>query len=350
MDWIKKNPAQLTLAIAALLGIAATVMLWMKVSDFDSNFTSSRGGSPSTTKVESLNTDTLDNARASIAATLAWPTAGKEDPRLFISKTYVVIDGKLNRGKGSFHPPVPNKWLEAYGLNVMAENVLNEDPLKKGFTVLEDWLGLDGRAHLDIGGQPLMGQDGKPLPDDSTDPTKVDSHPPYHLKLELAKVTFVPFRLILKSWDGPIKPAKPSDVTVGINTVDLKGRTHFVPVGDPIPGTVFKVESFQHKEIPGADGTMVDVSEATLLNKETLEKIVLPLKKQVDSPDSYATFRYKWTKPPENKKTPDFIKRRGETFTIEPEKDKTYKVLKIRPTEVDIELPDGTKKTLTLIP
>ena len=33
-----------------------------------------------------------------------------------------------------------------------------------------------------------------------------------------------------------------------------------------------------------------------------------------------------------------------------PEKDKTYKVLKIRQTEVDIELPGGTKKTLTLIP
>ena len=350
MDWIKKNPAKLTLAIAALLGILATVMLWMKVSDFDSNFSSSRGGSVSGAKVEKLNTDTLDSARTSIEATLAWPVAGKEDPRLFISKTYVVVDGKLNRGKGSFHPPVPNPWLEKYGLNVMAENILNEDPMKKGFTVLEDWLGLDARAHLDAAGSPVLGPDGKPLPDDSTDPTKADSHPPYHTKLELVKVTFIPFRLILKSYDAPPNPTKPGDVTVAVNTMDLRGRTHFVAVGEDIPGTVFKVESFQKKEIPGADGTTADVSEATLLNKETKEKIVLPLKKVVDSPDSYATFRYKWSKPPENKKTPDFTKRRSETFTLEPEKDKTYKVLKIRATEVDIELPDGTKKTLTITP
>jgi hypothetical protein len=93
----------------------------------------------------------------------------------------------------------------------------------------------------------------------------------------------------------------------------------------------------------------VDVSEATLLNKETQDKIVLPLKKEVNSPDSYATFRYKWVKPG-GAKTAGFTKRRGYTFTLEPEKDKTYKVLKIRANEADIELPDGTKKTLTLTP
>ena len=351
MDWIKKNPAKLALAIAALLAIAATVMLWMKISDFDSNFSGSRGGSVSTAKVEKLNTEALDNARASIEATLAWPAVGKDDPRLVISKTYVLIDGKLVRpDKGKFHPPVPNEWLENHGLNVMSATVLNEDPTNKGFTVLEDWLGLDGLAHVDASDNPIIGPDGKPLPNDSTNPKDANSHPPYHLKLELARVTFVPFRLIFKSYDSPANPAKPSDVTVAINTRDLRGKTHFIPVGEDIPGTVFKVESFQKKEIPGADGTTVDVSETTLLNKETKEKIVLPLKKEVDSPDSYATFRYKWSKPPENKKTADFTKRRSETFTLEPEKDKTYKVLKIRQTEVDIELPGGAKKPLTLTP
>ena len=350
MDWIKKNPAQLTLAIAAALGITATVMLWMKVSDFDSNFAASRGGSVSSAKVEKLNTETLDSARTSIEATLAWPQAKDEDPRLIASKLYVIKDGKLVRpGDGSFHPPVPNKWLEKYGLNVMSATVLTEDRKQKGFTVLEDWLGLDGRAHLDMAGQPVIGPDGKPLPDDSTDPTKADSHPPYHLKLELVKVTYIPFRLIMKSYDSPAKPTKPSDVTVQINTKDLRDRTQFIAVGDDIPGTKFKVESFQHKEAPGADGTTVDVSEATLLNKETQEKIILPLKKLVDSPDSYATFRYKWMKPG-GTKTPDFAKRRRDTFTLEPEKDKTYKVVKILPNEVEIELPGGAVKTLTATP
>ena len=350
MDWIKKNPAQLTLAIAAFLGISATAMLWMKVSDFDSNFSASRGGYVSSAKVEKLNTQTLDAARTSLDATLAWPAVKKDDPRLFISKPYVAIDGKLEQLRGkTFHPPVPNDWLEKHGLNVMSANVLNDDPSQKGFTVLEDWLGLDARAHLDMNGQPIIGPDGKPLPDDSTDPKDPNQHPPYHIKLELSKVDFVPFRLIMKSWDGPAKPAKPADITVQINTKDLKDRSQYVTVGNDILGTKFKVESFQHKEVPGPDGTTVDVSEATLMDKETQDKIVLPLKKEVNSPDSYATFRYKWVKPG-GAKTAGFTKRRGYTFTLEPEKDKAYKVLKIRATEADIELPDGTKKTLTLTP
>ena len=348
MDWIKKNPAQLTLAIAAVLGISATAMLWMKVSDFDSNFSSSRGGSVSSAPVAKLNTETLDSARTSVEATLAWPAVGKDGARLFVSKQYVAIDGKLEQLRGKiFHPPVPNDWLEKHGLNVMSATVLNEDADADGFTNLEEWLGLDARAHLDMNGQPVMGADGKPLPDDSTDPKDAKQHPPYHTKLELARVDFVRFRLIMKSYDLPTKAGDP--IIVQINTKDLRDRSQYVDVGKDILGTKFKVESFQHKEAPGADGTTVDVSEATILNKETQEKVVLPLKKEVDSPDSYATFRYKWIKPG-GAKSPDVTKRRGDSFTLEPEKDKTYKVLKIRQTEADIELPDGTKKTLTLTP
>ncbi len=351
MDWIKKNPAQLSLAIVAILGIAMTALLWTKVSGFDSQFASSRGGSISSAKVDELNTETLDNAKTALATPVNWPNPPKAGSKLFISKLYVIIDGKLvPPGDRSFHPPVTNEWLDKYDFNVLGQNVLNEDPDGDGFTNIEEWNGLDARSHLDMNGQPVIGADGKPLPDDSTNPKDPISHPPYHTKLELVRVAFVPFRLILKSYDAPANPKQPKDVTVQINTKDLKNRTTFVAVGEDVPGTKFKVDSFKRKEIPGKDGTTEDVSEATLLNKETGEQIVLPLKKEVDSPDSYATFRYKWVKPPNGAKTPDFTKRRGETFTLEPDKDKTYKLLKMRGQEAEIELPDGTKKILTPTP
>ena len=66
-----------------------------------------------------------------------------------------------------------------------------------------------------------------------------------------------------------------------------------------------------------------------------------------DSPDSYAVFRYKWSKPG-GMRVPDFAKRRGDTFTLPPEDGKKYKVIEIKGLEVVIELPDGTKKTLTV--
>lgn len=347
MDWIKKNPAPLTLAIAAILAITATVLLWMKVSDFDSTFAASRGTAPSKTPVDPLSTKALDDARTAIAAPVKWESPAAEASKLFVSKLYVIKDGKLvSPGTGSFHPPVPNEWLQKYHLNELSATVLSEDPDGDGFTTGEEWNGLDAVSHLDMNGQRVKGPDGQDLPDDSTDPTKPEQHPPYHTKLELARIQYITFRLKFMSYD--IDPKNKNDITVFINTLDLRGKTHVLKVGEDIPGTRFKVEAFTPKEIDGADGTKVDVSEATVKNKETGDLVVLPLKKEVNSPDSYGIFRYKWVKPgPSGKATPDFPKRRGETFNLEPEKDKVYKVIEIKGKNLLLELPDGTKKTLT---
>ena len=347
MDWIKKNPAQLTLAIVAILVIAATVLLYTRVSGLDSNFDVIRGASSSNAPVEKLNTESLDAASKAVETPVVWEQPAEGSAKLFISKLYVIKDNRLVSPVGTmFHPPVPNKWLLKYGLDPLASNVLNMDPLQKGFSILDEWNGLDAVSHLDNTGQPVMGADGQPLPADSTDPTKADSHPPYHTKLELVKVVYIAFRLRVMSIDVPPKVKKPSDVTVQINTIDLKNRTMFVAVGEDIPGTKFKIDSFQQKEIDGADGTKKDVSETTIINKETGEKVVLPFRQIVDSPDSYGIFQYKWFKPGGKKPDP-FPKRRGDTFTLPPDTDKIYKVIEIKGQEATIELPDGTKKILT---
>jgi hypothetical protein len=346
MDWIKKNPAQLTLAIVAAIAIAVTVLLYTKVSAFDSNFEDVRGAVISNAPVEKLDTTSIDNAAKAIETPIAW-TATKDAPKLFISRLYVLHGGVLVQSKGKmFHPPVPNDWFEKYGFDVLNATILNADSDGDGFSNLDEWNGLDGVSHLDNNGQPVMGADGQPLPADSTDPKDPKSHPPYHTKLELVKVTYIPFRLRVMSIDVPAKVSKPSDVTVQINTIDLKNRTLFLTVGEDIPGTKFKIESYEHKEVPDKDGTTKDVSEITIINKETGDKVILPLKQIVDSPDSYAIFRYKW-KLPTVPDTKDFAKRRGETFNLQPEIDKAYKLIEIKGQEVIIELPDGTKKTLT---
>ena len=348
MDWIKKNPAKLTLGIVAILVITATVILWTKVSAFDSNFEGARNMPMSTAPVEKLNTETLDAASKAMEMPVKWDEPAPDSAgKLLVSKLYVLHDGKLELSKDRmFHPPVPNNWLAKYGLNVLSASVLTEDIDGDGFTNLEEWNGLDAVSHLDSNGQPVMGADGQPLPADSTDPKDPNSHPPYHTKLELVRIVDIPFRLRVMSIDVPAKVKKPSDVTVQINTIDRGNKTQFLPVGDDIPGTKFKIESYEQKEIPGADGTKEDASEVTIINKETGEKIVLPLKKIINSPDSYGIFRYKWVKPG-GKKTDDFPKRRSETFTLPPDADKTYKLIEIKGRDAVIELPDGTKKILT---
>ena len=347
MDWIKKNPAQLTLAIVAILAITATVLLWTNVSAFDSNFEATRTTPGSNAPVEKLNTDAIDAASKAMEAPVKWEEPAKEAGKLFVSKLYVFHDGRLEQSVGKmFHPPVTNDWLEKFKLPLLSASVLNEDPDADGFTTLEEWNGLDAVSHLDMMGNPVMGANGQPLPADSTNPIDPNSHPAYHTKLELVRIVDIPFRLRVMSIDVPAKVKKPSDVTVQINTIDLRNRTQFLPVGDDIPGTKFKIESYEAKELPGPDGTKVDASEVTVINKETGEKVVLPLKQIVNSPDSYGIFRYKWVKPG-GKKTEDFPKRRSETFVLPPETDKTYKLIEIKGPDAVIELPDGTKKILT---
>lgn len=346
MDWIKKNPAKLTLAVVALLVIAASALLYSKVSSFSANFDAARNSSVSSAPVPKLDTAAIDKATAEIGATVAWQL-GKESGKLLVSKFYVARNGVLEKPEGTiFHPPVPNDWLRKYGLDELNPGVLDSDPDQDGFTTREEFFGLDAVSHLDMNGQPVMGPDGRPLPDDSTDPTKADSHPPYHTKLELARVSNIPFRLRVMSIDVPPNFKSQKEITVGINTVDLRNRTHFIAVGDDIPGTTYKVESYEHKEAPDKDGTSKDVSEVTVLNKETNEKVILPLRQVVDSPDSRGVFRYKWVQPG-GKATEEFQRRRGETFELPPEKDKTYKVEQIKGNTAVIILPGGAKKTLT---
>jgi len=344
MNWIKKNPAQLSLSLVSLVALALIALLYTRVSSFAGNFKGIQNPIISTGKVEKTPTETLDAARKAIETPVSWaPTdqAGK----LLISELYVIQDGKLARPKGkSFQKPVPNVWLSNYNLDFLKDTVLKEDPDQDGFTTLEEWNGLDTLSHLDNDGHPVMNSGGQPLPDDSTDPMDPISHPPYHTKLVLVKIRLIPFRLRFMSSDLDLK--KPENSMVQINTVDVGGRTHFVKLGDDIPKTKYKVESFKKIEVPGKDGTKKDASEVTVENKETGAKVILPLGQIVDSPDSYGVFGYKWVQPGKEG-TADFSKARGQTFTLPPEPDKTYTLVEIVGKSAVITLPDGTKKTLT---
>ena len=285
MNWIKKNPAKFALIAVAICVIASTVFLAMRVSAFDENFAKKREQTPSVAKVSPLDIERLKAVQEALAKPANWQPA-KDAGSLLVSKLYVLKDDKLiPPGGQAFHPPVPNDWLTAHGLDLLSNTVLEDDPDGDGFSTLLEWMGTDTLAHLDENGQPVMGSDGKPLPDDSTDPKDPKSHPPYHTRLQLAKIVYIPFRLQLKSYD--INPKNPKDITVQINTIDRGNRTRFITLGEDIPGTNFKTDSFEKKEVPGQDGTKTDASELTIINKETGEKVIMPLGKVVDSPDSH---------------------------------------------------------------
>ena len=110
--------------------------------------------------------------------------------------------------------------------------------------------------------------------------------------LYLEQYIKVPFRLRFM--------ARPDDTSFQIDTVDVHQPTQILQMGDPIAGTKFKIVDFKEKHMKDESEIDHDVSELTVQNTDTGEKVVLIMGQVVDSPDSYAKFKYTWLKAPPN--------------------------------------------------
>jgi len=201
------------------------------------------------------------------------------------------------------HSPVPNDWLEQFGLPIAEGDVLDQDPDGDGFTNLDEW-------------------------QDHSDPTDRNSHPAYVTKLKLKSATEEPFRLMFSSWVSD---------SYAINTIDLKQPTQFLKKGDTIRGTRFKIAKFTKKYQPDKYGTDVDLSELTLEHEETKQPLVLTKEKVATSPESVATFVYSWGERRE------FQVRKDQEFSLNPEEQIKYKLIDVQPARaviVNTQKPD----------
>ena len=112
------------------------------------------------------------------------------------------------------HPPVPNEWLEQFGLPIADADVLTQDPDGDGFSNV---------GRMDKG---------------TPNPTDKNSRPAFIAKLKMKSFSAEPFRMIFASSDGD---------TFGINTIDLKEPTQFLKIGRHDPGSRFKIVKFAEK-------------------------------------------------------------------------------------------------------
>jgi hypothetical protein len=194
------------------------------------------------------------------------------------------------------HPPVPNEWLEQFGLPIADSDVLEQDPDGDGFNNLDEWAG-------------------------QTNPTDPNSHPEYYTKLKLRSSTEEPFGLVFSSWVGD---------TFAINTIDMKQPTQFVKIGDSIKGTRFKVAKFREKYEKNQYGTNVDVSELTIEQEETHQELTLVKEKVAMSPESVAMLVYTWGGRHE------FQIRKDQEFSLKPLEQIKYKLIDVGPAKAVI--------------
>jgi hypothetical protein len=300
MDWIKKHYDRFALIVlGGGLLVSSGLLVWQS-QQFKEQFSVLQQNVPHGNKIKRQDeyNSLLAKADQDLKQPAQWePT---HPGSLLVSERYVINpkDGRpvnpLKTGD-ELHPPVPNKWFSDNGLDILDTNILNEDPDGDGFTNLDEFQG-------------------------KTDPQKKDSHPAYITKLRLKQWIKQPFRLKLEAYDGE---------SFQINALDLHQPSQFVKMGEQIPGTKFKLLKYEPKTQANQAGGETDVSELTVQNVETGENVVLIMRQVVDSPDSYALFRFVWN-------NTEFKVKKDQTFALKPDPSVQYKLIDIRETEAVI--------------
>lgn len=312
MDWIKKNYEKFTLLLLALALLAVSVVLFLGAKGFLADFSTLEQPVSPNNHIPTLDTKDIESAQQSLEKPNTWGFPS-DNRSLFVSRSYVVKDDgnmeELERNPLTAQDGtvVPFDWLSKYHLDNLNNQTLYEDADLDGFTNLDEFKG-------------------------NTDPTDKNSHPAYWTKLRLAEFIKVKFRLVYQG--------QPDDDTFQINTLDNGKPSQILKMGDTIEGTKYKIVNHEKKIVTDPDsGIEHDNSELTIQSMDPADggaKVVLVKSKTIDSPDSYAKFSYLWHDAT-NPETPDFTVKKGQTFTIKPEPDVTYKVIDITDKDAKIQ-------------
>ncbi len=292
MNWVRANYDRLAVLGGALFLLLCAFFIWHSSSNFAENFSTLQMPGPPKPAAPTEKALEVEAATKKLAQPSQWTFGGRSG--LFVpEKHFIAANGMpATLQNTEVHPPVPNEWLEQFGLPIADADVLQQDPDGDGFTNLEEWQG-------------------------HTNPTDKNSHPPFIAKLKMKAFNREPFHLVFASSSGE---------TYTINSTDLKDPTQFLKIGETIAGTKFKLIKFteKHQVNPATSGED-DVSELLIENEETKEQLALVKEKVMISPESVGTFVYLWGDRKEMQ-----IKKDQE-FSLPPQSEIRYKLIDVQP-------------------
>jgi hypothetical protein len=300
MDWIKAHYERVAVIVAAAFLFLTAVLVWRSAAQFGASFLALQAAPPPKQPKPPVKAVELETAVEKLHQPPQWTFSGRSG--LFVPEKHFIGADNLpaTLQTTQIHPPVPNEWLDQFGLPIPDADVLTQDPDGDGFTNLDEWQG-------------------------HTNPIDKNSHPDYVSKLKLKAFTEEPFRLMFSSSDQD---------TFGINAIDLREPTQFLKIGERIAGTRFKIVKFteKHDVNPSTSGEM-DVSELLLEHEDTKEQLTLVKEKIAISPESVATFVYSW---PAGQPAREFQVRKDQEFTLKPQEEIRYKLMDVQPSKAVI--------------
>jgi hypothetical protein len=332
MNWITKRYDQFFLAVTATGLVVCAAMIIVKAQSFRT-ILAIPAFSPSVSFPDQGPEAPISAAREKLQNPPLWqptpenPTGPSERGSLFVPAHYLLVNAssppqRIYEAPSLYHDsltgkPIPNVWFVTHGLPLLDPSVARQDPDKDGFRNEDEWRW-------------------------NTNPNDRESHPPYYSKLFLGQFISVPFRWILKAYDGDPQVDPLERITFQIEALDLHHPSAFVKIGQMVPDTSYKVQDFRFKQAFNTKiGMNQDVSELTLVHVQNGHQIVLVYNQIVDSPDSFAEFTYDWPVPPQT-----FRVKKGQQFALRPEIDQHYTLLDVNATEAHIRLPSGEIQTI----
>jgi hypothetical protein len=298
MDWLRAHYDRAAAFAAALFLIVSCFLIFFQAFAFDARFKSLRYlARPRHETAPAPGPETAEAMQQ-----LRTPAQWKTDHRagLFVPERHFIADsGELvSLATTQLHPPVPNEWLDEFGLPITDSDVLAQDADGDGFTNLDEWQG-------------------------RTNPTEKSSHPRYTLKLKLCSISEEPFPAVFSSSVADI---------FAINNIDWNQPTQFLRLGETVKGTKYRLKNYVEKFKTDRHGTRVDISELTLEEVDNHDLVTLVKEKPTISPKSVAVFLYTW-----NGMQQSFVVRKGQEFSLQPEEGLTYKLLEVTPEKATIE-------------
>ncbi len=292
MDWLRAHYDRAALLAGAFFLLLCAFFIFWGTGHFGERFSGLQNAPLPSGKIPAGRAPELEETRRRLQNPPQWKFHGRSG--LFVpEKHFIGENGQPATLQNTvLHPPVPNEWLEEFGLPLTEGDVLTQDPDGDGFSNLEEWNG-------------------------HSNPAEKDSHPPYVALLKLKAFAQETFPLIFSSSVGD---------TYAINDTDRRMPTQFLKVGDTIKGTKFKITGYTEKYDADKYGTKMDVSELTLEQSGNHDQITLVKEKTATSPESVANFLYTW-----GGKEETFAVKKDQEFSLKPQEEIKYKLWEVEP-------------------
>jgi hypothetical protein len=284
-----KSPEPIILAVALLLlalGSATLAYMFPSLEEI----TGVKSMEPSGDRAKPLSPKDVESSLAIWDSPVLWQEPAKHQ-RLFDSDEYLFYpsaypDGNYiaRMGPDTRSPSgVLLSWYKKYGLDFTDQNVDREDPDGDGFSNIvefkNDPVGVRQKASDCDGSK-------------STDPLDPNSHPEYLARLRLLKYELRPFHIQFKGYE---QLNGEYYFQLYLNDVPSYNQPPLKKSGDNLGFEGYIIGAFhqvsQNETDPGTNLTHpVDESTLELDKPEIGWKIIVPFRKEIDSPESTADF------------------------------------------------------------